>query len=182
MLKCRRCMRKLSLRVGKKQTSDSFAPPAAVMSVLCQPFRQTVSTQPALKSSANKRSRSRSVSNDNVAGPSKTIATTTMTAGADDTSSNLLFKGLKFKAQGEARCANVRTEIEGCGGQMVSPGEEATRDEDVDFIIVRLVRHVFLFSQFFVSSHIEFLSSVAANYTETNPMNWNAQSTELNVG
>jgi DNA replication regulator DPB11 len=49
-----------------------------------------------------------------------------------------LFAGLRFRALGEARCANVRGAIEGSGGLMVS--EDAA--DDVDYIIVRLVRCV----------------------------------------
>lgn len=77
------------------------------------------------------------------AGPSKTVAATG--------SSKLLFSGLKFKALGEAKCQNVRTEIEGCGGRMISEAEEA--DEYVDFVVVRLVRYAmkfpFLFPDFY---------------------------------
>jgi len=65
--------------------------------------------------------------------------------------SKLLFSGLKFKALGEAKCQNVKTEIEGCGGQMISEAEEA--DEHVDFVVVRLVRYAmnfpFLFPDFY---------------------------------
>jgi DNA replication regulator DPB11 len=64
------------------------------------------------------------------------------------TSSSLLFSGLRFKALGEARCANVRTEIEGCRGQMLSHDEETAGGEDVDYIVVRLVRYVFVIFSF----------------------------------
>jgi hypothetical protein len=38
---------------------------------------------------------------------------------------------------GEAKCQNVKTEIEGCGGRMLSEDEEV----GADFIVVRLVRY-----------------------------------------
>jgi DNA replication regulator DPB11 len=120
---------------------NSFAPPAVVMSAPRQPFRRIASiiepnSKP--KSGSPSRSRSGSVHQDNTAGPSKTAGITTVG------SSNVLFSGLKFRALGEARCANVKTEIEGCGGRMVSQEEEAEGGEDVDFIVVRLVRYVSL--------------------------------------
>jgi DNA replication regulator DPB11 len=52
-----------------------------------------------------------------------------------------LFPGIKFRAIGEARCANVKSAVEGCGGRVVGD-EEA--DEDVDYIVVRLVRCGFI--------------------------------------
>jgi len=111
---------------------NSFAPPAVTTTAPRQPFRRVASIiepEDNPKPDQNRsRSRSRSISRDNAASSSKTGAVR---------SSNLLFSGLKFKTLGEAKCQNVKTEIEGCGGQMVSEDEEA----DADFIVVRLVRY-----------------------------------------
>ena len=46
-----------------------------------------------------------------------------------------LFKGLRFRAVGEAQGPSVKSAIKECGGTLVNE-----LDEDVDFIIVRLVR------------------------------------------
>jgi DNA replication regulator DPB11 len=45
------------------------------------------------------------------------------------------FAGKRFRALGEARCLNVKTVVEGSGGSWIIED-----DEDVDFVIVRLVR------------------------------------------
>lgn len=45
------------------------------------------------------------------------------------------FAGKRFRAMGEARCLNVKTVVEGGAGFWVVPEEE-----QVDFIIVRIVR------------------------------------------
>jgi DNA replication regulator DPB11 len=115
---------------------NSFAPPAVVTSAPRQPFRRIssiIEPEPNPSAGASKsqtRSQSRPAPHDNAAGPSKTTTDRAVFL-------KLLFSGLKFRALGEAKCPNVRTEIEGCGGRMVSEVEE---DVDVDFVIVRLVR------------------------------------------
>ena len=48
-----------------------------------------------------------------------------------------IFAGNRFRALGEARTTAVKNAIESYGGQMVSAD-----DEEVDFILVRLVRYV----------------------------------------
>ena len=48
---------------------------------------------------------------------------------------SMIFAGRVFRAMGEAKCPNVRCAIDELGGR-VSTDE----DEDVDFVIVRLVR------------------------------------------
>jgi DNA replication regulator DPB11 len=53
-------------------------------------------------------------------------------------SSSELFKGLKFRTLGEAKSASVRSAVEGCCGRI--PSREDS-DEEVDYIIVRLVRY-----------------------------------------
>jgi len=130
--------------------ANSFAPPAVVTSAgPRQPFRRIASViikpGPNVKAGASKSpGRSQSGSHapwDNAAGPSKLMV------GAG-TSLSLLFSGLRFKALGEARCANVRTEIEGYGRQMLSHDEETVGSEDVDYIVVRLVRYVFVIFPF----------------------------------
>jgi DNA replication regulator DPB11 len=47
-----------------------------------------------------------------------------------------MFAGYKFSALGEAKSQNVKNAIESYGGRMVNG-----LDEEVDFIIVRLVRY-----------------------------------------
>ena len=48
---------------------------------------------------------------------------------------SMIFAGRVFRALGEAKCPNVRRAVDELGGRM-----SADQDEDVDFIIVRLVR------------------------------------------
>jgi DNA replication regulator DPB11 len=48
---------------------------------------------------------------------------------------SMMFAGMVFRALGEARCPNVRGAIDELGGRM-----STDQDEDVDFVIVRLVR------------------------------------------
>jgi DNA replication regulator DPB11 len=85
-----------------------------------QPFRRAA-TLPALPSAPH---------DEEVAGSS----------GAEAVSScPSLFAGLTFRVLGEARCANVRSAIEGSGGRTVP---ENGPDDEVDHIIVRLVRWV----------------------------------------
>lgn len=112
---------------------NSFAPPAVTTAAPRQPFRRIASIiEPENNpkpGQSRSRSRSRSISRENAASSSKT--------GAVAGSSNLLFSGLKFKTLGEAKCQNVKTEIEGCGGRMLSEDEEV----GADFIVVRLVRY-----------------------------------------
>ena len=50
-----------------------------------------------------------------------------------------VFAGMKFRARGEARSASVREAVEGCGGRWVE-GQEIDDPDDVDFVLVRLVR------------------------------------------
>lgn len=47
-----------------------------------------------------------------------------------------LFSGLTFRAVGEMQCVNVRKALEEAGGRLVSEDS----DENVDFVVVRLVR------------------------------------------
>ncbi|KAI0353702.1 hypothetical protein OH77DRAFT_1505190 [Trametes cingulata] len=47
-----------------------------------------------------------------------------------------LFKGMRIRALGEARCGSVRRAVEECGGTWVGMEDD---DETVDFIVVRLV-------------------------------------------
>lgn len=138
---------------------NSFVPPPVATSVPRQPFRRVASVLEP-----------RSTPKDNAtdaAGPSM-----------PDTSRRL-FSGLKFRGLGEARSAVVRTEIEGCGGQMVSDEEG---DEDVDFVIVRLVRYVWYLIFHSLHCETEYFCSAVVNSIEMSPMNRNAQSIELNAG
>ena len=101
--------------ISSFRRANSFAPqPKDPTPKTSQPFRRT-STLPALPAVANN-------------GESSTAAVASCPS---------LFAGLKFVALGEARCPNVRAAIEGSGGLMVSEA-----DDDVDYIVVRLVRYV----------------------------------------
>lgn len=53
-------------------------------------------------------------------------------------STSSLFAGLRFRALGEARCGIVRNAVEKGGGKLVA----ADDDDEVDYIIVRLLRWV----------------------------------------
>lgn len=55
-------------------------------------------------------------------------------SGPSNTTS-MIFTGMIFRALGEAKCPNVRRAIDELGGRM-----STDQDEDVDFVIVRLVR------------------------------------------
>ena len=59
-------------------------------------------------------------------------------AGTQEQTSTGIFLGKMFRAMGEARSTTVRQAIEEAGGRVVSEGS----DEDVDFVLVRLVRCV----------------------------------------
>lgn len=90
-----------------------------------QPFRRAttstnVFTKPATPLAAVPNGESSASVEEPVAGPSKTS----------------MFAGYRFSALGEAKSQNVKNAVESYGGQMVSE-----LDEEVDFIIVRLVRY-----------------------------------------
>lgn len=109
---------------------NSFVQPAPVP-VPRQPFRRATSGI-ALESPLPPPSPSGTQSapidmGHNVAGPSS----------QGSSGSRYLFAGLKFRGLGEARSPVVRNEIESCGGRMVSDDEP---EENVDFVLVRLVR------------------------------------------
>jgi hypothetical protein len=54
---------------------------------------------------------------------------------APSNTGSMIFVGMVFRALGEAKCPNVRRAIDELGGRM-----STDEDEDVDFVIVRLVR------------------------------------------
>lgn len=88
-----------------------------------------------------------------------------------------LFQGRIFRAMGEARCPSVREAIEQAGGTLVSEGS----DEEVDFIIVRLVRSVR-----FIHQPDEYLTllytSVAASFSGMSLMFWSEPSSAQSAG
>lgn len=80
------------------------------------------------------------VSSSYAAGPSRAGSAVPEEALTNGTgisdAARVIFKGYRFRALGEARCASVKSAIEECGGRWISKGDDA----DVDFIVVRLVR------------------------------------------
>lgn len=106
--------------------TNSFMQPAAVP---LQPFRRVASSSIPAPAPAPRAHSAPMDAGESVAGPSSQ-------SGA---SARTLFAGLTFRGLGEARSPIVRTEIEGCGGRMVA---DAELDENVDFVLVRLVRCV----------------------------------------
>lgn len=96
-----------------------------------QPFRRTATAAAVLPTRHESRSSSFMAQPDKMGQSS--------TSGKEPSIASSIFAGLKFRALGEAKSPTVRTAIEGCGGRMV-PESEA--DENVDYILVRLVRCV----------------------------------------
>ncbi|KZP22630.1 hypothetical protein FIBSPDRAFT_787042 [Athelia psychrophila] len=118
-----------------KRTNSFVQPAPAHASVPRQPFRRAISTSVVAGHEYTHPPATRTHSapmdtgdNGAEAGPSS--------QGGSSSSSRYLFAGLTFRGLGEARSPIVRTEIEGCGGRMVSDAEP---DENVDFVLVRLV-------------------------------------------
>lgn len=62
-------------------------------------------------------------------------ATPSRSGPARSNTGSMIFAGRVFRALGEAKCPNVRHAIDELGGRMTT-----NEDEDVDFVIVRLVR------------------------------------------
>lgn len=85
-------------------------------------------------------------STSTVAGPSRAGSVMPENADGVDVDGDVsegareLFKGMRIRALGEARSANVRRAVEECGGTWVSAHDDD--DDTVDFIVVRLVRCV----------------------------------------
>ena len=52
-----------------------------------------------------------------------------------------LFMGLNFQALGKAQRMTVQSAIKSCGGRMIN---EEVDDEEVDYIIVQLVRSIII--------------------------------------
>ncbi|KAG6810576.1 hypothetical protein H0H92_011276 [Tricholoma furcatifolium] len=114
--------------ISQFRRANSFAPvrPEVASSSRPQPFRRTRTTT-ALDSALGVSSfmaSVRPVRESNINGESSTSAAATG-----------IFAGLKFIVLGEAKSPSVRTAIEENGGRMMVGLE----DEDVDYIIVRLV-------------------------------------------
>ena len=135
-------------RVGKTQSAlalssfrraNSFAPVGQGRGEAGtrQPFRRTTTAAVAAQSSFLAHPSEGSVR----AGPSRLPAVeegekvTAVDGDARESHAPSLFKGLRFRALGEAQGLSVKTAVKECGGTLVNE-----LDEDVDFIIVRLVR------------------------------------------
>ena len=87
------------------------------------------------------------------------------------------FVGLSFRPMGEARTASLRTAVEKAGGRVVSEDS----DEDVNFIVVRLVRFVpscLYAERWFILRDV----AVAAACIEKKRMKTSAPSTGRSVG
>ncbi|KAG6919626.1 hypothetical protein DXG01_003490 [Tephrocybe rancida] len=124
--------------IAQFRRSNSFAPPRseATSSSRPQPFRRTRTTL-VVETVANSGSFMASAPpnrGENPNGESSKSATAGTTG---------IFAGLKFTALGEAKSPSVRVAIEENGGRMLLGLE----DEDVDYIIVRLVSGSKLYMQ-----------------------------------
>lgn len=117
--------------ISQFRRANSFAParPEAAPSSRPQPFRRTrtVSIMDTTANGGSFTASARPVRECDVNGESSTSVAAKSTG---------IFAGLKFSALGEAKSTSVRAAIEENGGQMLFGLE----DEDVDYILVRLVR------------------------------------------
>lgn len=132
-----------ALALSSFKRANSFAPvgQGKVEVGARQPFRRTTTTALAVQSSFLAHPSGGSAR----AGPSRLLASTVdegengkaidVDGDAPESRSSSLFKGLRFRVLGEAQGPSVKTAIKECGGTLVNE-----LDEDVDFIIVRLVR------------------------------------------
>ncbi|EPS93530.1 hypothetical protein FOMPIDRAFT_101949 [Fomitopsis schrenkii] len=131
-----------ALALSSFKRANSFAPvgQGKVEVGARQPFRRTTTTALAVQSSFLAHPSGGSAR----AGPSRLLASTVdegengkaidVDGDAPESRSSSLFKGLRFRVLGEAQGPSVKTAIKECGGTLVNE-----LDEDVDFIIVRLV-------------------------------------------
>ncbi|TFK73235.1 hypothetical protein BDN72DRAFT_956649 [Pluteus cervinus] len=113
--------------------ANSFAIPEATNGSTRQPFRRVTTT-----TGVNLRNSPLPEVAESHAGPSGSAVAgpSNLNKDAMAAESAILFVGLRFRALGEARSASVREAIKQKGGQLVS---DAEADEDVDYVIVRLV-------------------------------------------
>lgn len=109
-----------------------------------QPFRRTTTT-----TSTNTNMLVKSVlaveTNGESSTSSEAAAIHEPVAGPSNFPANAMFAGYKFRALGEAKTQAVKNAVESYGGRMVNEW-----DEEVDFIIVRLVRYVSLKETFYL--------------------------------
>jgi DNA replication regulator DPB11 len=115
--------------------ANSFAPTSNDPSAPRQPF-QRISTAASFPASPNEGGGHGGLSNS-FSVPENEGESSSAVANPSASKSSAIFVGLKFRALGEARNRNVRAAIEGRGGIVILEGET---DEDVDYIVVRLVR------------------------------------------
>ncbi|KIP11001.1 hypothetical protein PHLGIDRAFT_64495 [Phlebiopsis gigantea 11061_1 CR5-6] len=132
-------------RARAQASEDGDEPPQAKPSMLAS-FRRTQSFAPQSKNASTPKPRQpfgRVPSSAVFAAPPVLLAqggeelpvASSSKPTADAATHSKIFSGKTFRARGEARCAPVRQAVEESGGQLVS--EES--DEDVDFVLVRLV-------------------------------------------
>lgn len=123
--------------ISSFRRANSFAQVQKDMTAPRQPFRRTLTS--VLQRQRGDMNGSFSVPEPLGAGDkSSSGPSTSAVAGpSSSSSSGTLFTGLRFRALGEAKSATVRSAVEQYGGNIVS---DAEADEDVDFVVVRLVR------------------------------------------
>lgn len=132
-----------ALALSSFRRANSFAPMGKDKGpdVVRQPFKRAAALTPQTSFLAHPSG------SPSRAGPSRAATTVTNDKGKaravegleEESSNSTLFQGLKFRALGEAQGLSVKGAIKECGGTLVSE-----LDEDVDFVIVRLVRSVVL--------------------------------------
>ncbi|KAG6900650.1 hypothetical protein C0993_006754 [Termitomyces sp. T159_Od127] len=124
--------------ISQFRRANSFAPvrSEAASSSRPQPFRRTrtISVMDTAANGGSFMASARPVRKGDVNGESSTYLAANATG---------IFAGLKFSALGEAKSSSVRTAIEENGGRMLLGLE----DEDVDYIVVRLVSGSKLYMQ-----------------------------------
>jgi len=123
--------------ISQFRRSNSFAPARAESSSAGpQPFRRTKTTSAMdVKGRAGGSFLASAVPHVEKVGESSMSAIPAVTSN--------IFGELKFLVLGEAKSPSVRSAIEENGGKMVLD----TEDDDVDFVVVRLVRSVHVLSQ-----------------------------------
>lgn len=160
--------------INQFRRANSFAPARSESaSSRAQPFRRTKTT---LGVDLSTKEDDPAEPEPKKFGESSNSASGAVTHAASSTN---IFGGARFIVLGEAKSASVRAAIEENGGRMVNSSAE----DDVDFIIVRLVRQVLSNARAEKGFHFDTLILLAeVNCTAKSPMDWSLPNTGRNVG